>query len=41
VFERDTRSIGERVVSEYLWARGFDRVDYVLATTPTLITSMA
>ena len=32
VFERDTRSIGERVVSEYLWARGFDRVDYVLAT---------
>src|SRR6185369_8892681 len=32
VFERDTRSIGERVVSEYLWARGLDRVDYVLAT---------
>jgi competence protein ComEC len=31
-FERDTRSIGERVVSEYLWARGFDRVDYILAT---------
>jgi len=31
-FERDTRSIGERVVSEYLWARGLDRVDYVLAT---------
>jgi competence protein ComEC len=32
VFERDTRSIGERVVSEYLWWRGLDRVDYILAT---------
>jgi competence protein ComEC len=31
-FERDTRSIGEAVVSEYLWWRGVDRVDYVLAT---------
>jgi competence protein ComEC len=31
-FERDTRSIGERVVSEYLWSRGLDRVDYVIAT---------
>ena len=31
-FERDTRSIGERVVSEYLWARGMDRVDYILPT---------
>ena len=31
-FERDTRSIGEAVVSEYLWARGLDRVDYILAT---------
>jgi competence protein ComEC len=31
-FERDTRSIGERVVSEYLWARGLDRVDYILPT---------
>ncbi|HYW72953.1 MAG TPA: ComEC/Rec2 family competence protein [Pyrinomonadaceae bacterium] len=31
-FERDTRSIGERVVSEFLWARGLDRVDYVLPT---------
>ncbi len=30
--ERDTRSIGERVVSEYLWSRGLDRVDYLLAT---------
>jgi competence protein ComEC len=31
-FERDARSIGEAVVSEYLWWRGLDRVDYVMAT---------
>ncbi len=31
-FERDARSIGEAVVSEYLWWRGLDHVDYVLAT---------
>ena len=31
-FERDARSIGEAVVSEYLWWRGLDRVDYLLAT---------
>ncbi|HEV2912291.1 MAG TPA: ComEC/Rec2 family competence protein [Pyrinomonadaceae bacterium] len=31
-FERDERSIGEAVVSEYLWWRGLDRVDYILAT---------
>lgn len=31
-FEPETRSIGESVVSEYLWWRGLDRVDYVLAT---------
>lgn len=31
-FERDTRSIGESVVSEYLWWRGLDRIDYILAT---------
>jgi competence protein ComEC len=31
-FQRDTRSIGERVVSEFLWARGLDRVDYLLPT---------
>jgi competence protein ComEC len=31
-FERDSRSIGEAVVSEYLWWRGLDRVDYILAT---------
>ncbi|HXQ69031.1 MAG TPA: DNA internalization-related competence protein ComEC/Rec2, partial [Pyrinomonadaceae bacterium] len=28
----DRRSIGEAVVSEYLWWRGLDTVDYVLAT---------
>jgi competence protein ComEC len=31
-FERDGRSIGESVVSEYLWWRGLDHIDYVLAT---------
>jgi len=31
-FERETRSIGESVVSEYLWSRGLDHVDYILAT---------
>lgn len=31
-FERDTRSVGEAVVSEYLWYRGFDSVDFLLAT---------
>ncbi|MDQ1706863.1 MAG: competence protein ComEC [Pyrinomonadaceae bacterium] len=31
-FERETRSIGEAVVSEYLWWRGLDQVDYLLAT---------
>jgi len=31
-FERDTRSIGERVVSEFLWSRGMDSVDYILPT---------
>ena len=31
-FERDARSVGEMVVSEYLWWRGLDRVDYILAT---------
>lgn len=31
-FERETLSIGESVVSEYLWWRGLDRIDYVLAT---------
>lgn len=31
-FERDTRGVGESVVSEYLWHRGLSRIDYVLAT---------
>lgn len=31
-FERDSRSIGEAVVSEFLWWKGLDRVDYLLAT---------
>ena len=31
-FERETGSIGESVVSEYLWRRGLDQVDYILAT---------
>jgi competence protein ComEC len=30
--ERETRSIGESVVSEYLWWRGLDHIDYILAT---------
>lgn len=31
-FARDGRSIGEAVVSEYLWWRGLDHIDYILAT---------
>jgi competence protein ComEC len=31
-FERDGRGIGEAVVAEYLWWRGLERVDYILAT---------
>ncbi|HEX6625453.1 MAG TPA: MBL fold metallo-hydrolase, partial [Pyrinomonadaceae bacterium] len=31
-FERDARGVGEAVVSEYLWRRGLDRVNYVVAT---------
>ena len=31
-FERETRSIGETVVSEFLWWRGLDHIDYILAT---------
>ena len=30
--EYDRRSIGDAVVSEYLWWRGLDRIDYLLAT---------
>lgn len=31
-FTRDSRSIGEMVVSEFLWGRGLERVDYVMAS---------
>lgn len=31
-FESDSRSIGEAVVSEYLWWRGLDSIDYIVAT---------
>jgi competence protein ComEC len=31
-FARDTRSIGEAVVSEFLWSRGLDSVDYLVPT---------
>lgn len=31
-FERDGRDIGESVVAEYLWWRGLESVDYILAT---------
>lgn len=31
-FEPDTRSIGEGVVSEFLWDRGYSRIDHILAT---------
>jgi competence protein ComEC len=30
--ERENRSIGESVVSEYLWWRGLKRIDYLIAT---------
>lgn len=32
VFEPDTREVGEAVVSEFLWERGYSRVDYLVAT---------
>lgn len=31
-FEPDTRSIGEMVVSKFLWENGYSKVDYILAT---------
>lgn len=31
-FVPDSRSIGESVVSEFLWEKGFDRVDFLLPT---------
>lgn len=32
VFEPDTQSIGEMVVSNFLWAKGYSQIDYILAT---------
>ncbi|MEP6924611.1 MAG: ComEC/Rec2 family competence protein [Pyrinomonadaceae bacterium] len=32
VFVPDTRSVGEAVVCEFLWEKGFDRVDFLLPT---------
>ena len=31
-FEPDVRRLGESVVSEFLWERGYSRMDYILAT---------
>ena len=31
-FEPDVRGIGEAVVSEFLWYRGYSRIDHILAT---------
>ena len=31
-FERDRQGIGETVVSQFLWARGLSRLDFILAT---------
>lgn len=31
-FEPDRQNIGERVVSSFLWEKGCDRIDYILAT---------
>jgi competence protein ComEC len=32
LFERDSRGVGEAVVSPYLWSLGLSQIDYVLAT---------
>ncbi len=32
LFEPDVANIGESVVSEFLWEKGYDSVDYILAT---------
>jgi competence protein ComEC len=32
VFEPDAATIGESVVSQFLWAKGYSQVDYILAT---------
>ena len=31
-FEPDRQNIGETVVSSFLWEKGYDRIDYILAT---------
>lgn len=31
-FEADVRGVGESVVSEFLWDRGYSRIDHILAT---------
>ena len=32
IFEPDSASIGESVVSQFLWERGYSKIDYILAT---------
>ncbi|MCD9184858.1 MAG: ComEC/Rec2 family competence protein [Pyrinomonadaceae bacterium] len=32
IFEPDTQTIGESVVSEFLWEKGYSKIDYILAT---------
>ena len=32
IFEPDTQTVGESVVSPFLWQKGLDQVDYILAT---------
>ena len=32
LFEPDAQSIGEAVVSEFLWEKGYSQIDYILAT---------
>ena len=32
IFESDMQSIGERVVSAFLWAKGYSEIEYILAT---------
>jgi competence protein ComEC len=32
IFEPDTQNIGEAVVSEFLWEKGYSQIDYILAT---------
>ncbi len=32
IFEPDTQTIGEMVVSNFLWEKGYSKIDYILAT---------